>query len=250
MHFSFDSVYMTIVGLPYVAWVSALQALPESRELLLIIGDIISIIPQVAFQRGLGAVIEISSVKDDPTLSWGDVWKFETRVWFTILLMTIVGTFEWVYLYRLTTTREPKTKLSADEIPKVGTPVDTSSNPDIVAECNRSKADDEGINARELVKVFRIKPSKESKSKEPILKRAVKGVSYGVRKNEIFALLGPNGKSCDCEMTCSTLNSLPSPLQFNHVSHRCRKDCYYEYAGWTICSRVWGGGAGRGESHR
>lgn len=191
---------MTIVGLPYVAWVSALQALPESRETLLIIGDVLCIIPQVAFQRGLGAVIEISSRYDDPTLSWGAVWAFETRVWFTMLMMFIVGTFEWVYLYQLTTTREPKTKLSAEEIPKVGTPVDISGNTDILQERDRSNADDEGINARELVKVFRIKPSKDSKSKEPILKRAVKGVSYGVRKNEIFALLGPNGKCCAAAM--------------------------------------------------
>lgn len=185
---------MTFVALPYVAWVSALQALPESRETLLIIGDVLCIIPQVAFQRGLGAVIEISSQNNDPKLSWDDVWKFETRVWFAIIMMTAMGTIEWMYLYRLTTTREAKTKLSPDEISKVGTPVDISANPDIVAERERSQRDDEGINARDLVKVFRIKPGKDSKSKEPILKQAVKGVSYGVRKNEIFALLGPNGK--------------------------------------------------------
>ena len=54
--------------------------------------------------------------------------------------------------------------------------------------------DDEGINARELVKVFRVKPEKGAKSKEPFLKRSVKGISLGIRKNEIFALLGPNGE--------------------------------------------------------
>lgn len=50
--------------------------------------------------------------------------------------------------------------------------------------------DDEGINARDLVKVFQVK---NSKTKQKLLKQAVKGVSFGVRKNEIFALLGPNG---------------------------------------------------------
>lgn len=50
----FPAVYMTFVSLPYVAWVSALQALPESRDLLLVIGDILCVVPPVAFQRGLG----------------------------------------------------------------------------------------------------------------------------------------------------------------------------------------------------
>jgi hypothetical protein len=185
---------MTLVGLPYIAWVSVLQALPEYRDAILIVGDVLCIIPQVAFQRGLGAVIEVSSIYDDANLGWGDVWKFETRVWFSILMMLVMGTAEWVYLYKLTTTREPKTKLSPEETESAGAPVDITDNSDVVAERERSRADDEGINARDLVKVFRTKPSKDSKSKESILKRSVKGVSYGVRKNEIFALLGPNGK--------------------------------------------------------
>lgn len=50
----FPGLYMTFVSLPYVAWVSALQALPESRDLLMVIGDLLCIVPQVAFQRGLG----------------------------------------------------------------------------------------------------------------------------------------------------------------------------------------------------
>ena len=188
-----DSIYMTIVGLPSIAWVLVLQAVPDARETILIVGDVLCIIPQVAFQRGLGAVIEISSIYDDANLGWDQVWAFETRVWFTILMMFIVGTMEWIYLYKLCTTREPKTKLSEDETVSVCTSVDISTDADIVAERERSRADEEGINARDLVKVFRIKKAKGTKSKEPILKRAVKGISYGVRKNEIFALLGPNG---------------------------------------------------------
>jgi hypothetical protein len=185
---------MTLVGLPYIAWVSLLQALPESRDIILIVGDVLCIIPQVAFQRGLGAVMEVSSIYDDANLDWGDVWKFETRVWFSIMMMLIMGTVEWVYLYKLTTTREPKTKLSPEEAESAGTPIDITDNIDVVSERERSRADNEGINARDLVKVFRTKPSKDSKSKQSVLKRSVKGVSYGVRKNEIFALLGPNGE--------------------------------------------------------
>jgi hypothetical protein len=181
---------MTLVGLPYVAWVSAYQAAPDAQEALLIVGDVLCIIPQVAFQRGLGAVIAISSVYDDPNLSWGDVWQFQTRVWFSIVMMLVIGTFEWVYLRVLTTTREPRTTLSEEEACDFATPVDVSTDPDLSEERERSRVDDDGINARDLVKVFRFKPTKDSVSREPMIKRAVKGVSYGVRKNEIFALLG------------------------------------------------------------
>jgi hypothetical protein len=162
----------------------------------MIIGDFLSIIPQVAFQRGLGAVMEVSSVYDDETLTWGDVWKVESRVGFSAIMMFAVGSAEWLYLYQLTTKREAKTKLSDEEVTNVGTPGDIDYDTDIVAERTRSLASDDGINARDLVKVFRIKPSRDSKAKVPILKRSVKGVSFGIRKNEIFALLGPNGKSC------------------------------------------------------
>jgi hypothetical protein len=163
----------------------------------MIIGDVLCIIPQVAFQRGLGAVMEVSSVYDDETLTWGDVWKFETRVGYSAIMMFAVGSAEWFYLYQLTTKREAKTKLSDEEFSNViTTPGDIDYDTDIVAERTRSLESDDGINARDLVKAFRIKPSRDSKSKVPILKRSVKGVSFGIRKNEIFALLGPNGKSC------------------------------------------------------
>ena len=187
------SVYFTIVGLPYIAWSLALQIATDARDTILVIGDILCIIPQVAFQRGIGAIIEVSTQYQDDNLSWDDVWSFESRVWFTILMMFMIGTLEWAYLRSLTTGREVNTKLSAEEEKKVGTPVDVSHDHYILRERERSLIDEDGINARDLVKVFRIPPSKDSKVKTPIMKQSVKGVSFGIRKNEIFALLGPNG---------------------------------------------------------
>ena len=50
-------------------------------------------------------------------------------------------------------------------------------------EKERSLTDNSGINARDLVKVFKIKPDKKSNTdKKYLVKRAVKGVSYGIRK--------------------------------------------------------------------
>merc|ERR1712176_19872 len=72
-------------------------------------------------------------------------------------------------------------------------PINIKENPDVVAERELGLKDNQGINARDLVKNFKVKPEKDSKSKNPIVKRAVKGVSFGIRENEIYALLGPNG---------------------------------------------------------
>ena len=77
---TFPGVYMTFVGLPYVAWVSVLQALPESRNTILIIGDFLCIVPQVAFQRGLGAVIEVSTLYNDEKLDWATTWNFQKLI--------------------------------------------------------------------------------------------------------------------------------------------------------------------------
>jgi len=81
-----------------------------------------------------------------------------------------------------------------DEEQSAAIPADPSPNFGALEERNRSLAGDDGINARDLVKVFRIKPPKDAKrNSSPILKSAVKGVSFGVRNGEIFAILGPNG---------------------------------------------------------
>lgn len=190
----FKGVYYTLIALPYVAWSSALQAAPSARTAILIAGDVLSIFPYFAFQRGLAGVIASSAEFHDPTLSWSNVWSFDSRIWYCILLMTVAGLMEWYYLYRLAHQREPKTELSEDETREHCQPVDVSNNVDLFAEVERSVADDEGINARELVKTFIIhKKIKDVRKKQRVIKQAVKGVSLGIRQNELYALLGPNG---------------------------------------------------------
>lgn len=201
----FPGVYMTFVSLPYVAWVSALQALPESRDTILIIGDILCLIPQVAFQRGLGAIIEVSTKFNDPDLGWGEVWSWKSRVWFTALVMFVMGTLEWTYLYYLTTTRPAPTPIKENDPEDANVPIDASSNPETQEERKKSLAGDDGIRGRDLVKLFRVPPPVKEPTRSgsnTILKRAVKGVSFGVQKNEIFALLGPNGAG---KTTCMAL---------------------------------------------
>jgi hypothetical protein len=60
-------------------------------------------------------VILVSTEFNDTDLSWREVWAFDTRIWYTILVMIAIGSLEWLFLYRLTSRREPKTKLTGDD---------------------------------------------------------------------------------------------------------------------------------------
>ena len=187
----FPGLYMTFVSLPYTAWSIVLQVLPESRDTILIVGDFICLIPPVAFQRALGAVIDVSTKFDDPDLSWNDVWKFETRVVLAISMMIFIGTLEWAYLYRLASMPPQTTTLPAGQ-EELAQPCPTEDG-DVEEERGRSQASDTGIRIRDIVKVFEVPARPGATDQTPVIKRAVKGVSYGVAKNEVYALLGPNG---------------------------------------------------------
>ena len=65
----FPGVYFTAAAIPYIIYSSLLQALPQSDNMILIVGDILSIFPQVSFPRGIGALLEISTEHYDPELS-------------------------------------------------------------------------------------------------------------------------------------------------------------------------------------
>jgi hypothetical protein len=176
--------------MPYIAWNIAFQVAINARDALLVVGDILTIIPPVAFQRGIGAILEVSSIAEDPSLSWVEVWNFNNRVWMPCLVMLIVGSLEWYYLFRLTARRRPPTKLIDRE---TCAPSSDLSNFGVEAERTRSLENDLGINARDLVKLFRVTPKDGSDSRMPYIKEAVKGVSFGVKHNTILALVGPNG---------------------------------------------------------
>jgi hypothetical protein len=183
------AIYLTIVSLPYIAWNVAFQVVTSAHDVLLVVGDILTILPPVAFQRGIGSILELSPIAEDPNLSWEVVWSFENRVWLPSLVMFIIGSLEWYYLIRLTSLRPSSTKLSGRET------CAPSSNPCNfgVEEERKRSLNDLGINARDLVKLFRVTPDKGSDGRIPYIKEAVKGVSFGVKHTEILAIVGPNG---------------------------------------------------------
>ena len=178
------------MSLPYTAWILVLQLVPTALDTVLLVGDILCILPTFAFQRGLGAVIYISPKYRDEDLSWSDVWSWQARVWFAILMMLVVGALEWFVLYRRTVRRARPTKLLAEDA-NAAVPVDISANEEVEEERRRSLANSTGIRAQELVKTFYAAPPKQRGKKR--LKKAVAGISFGVEPGEIFAVVGPNG---------------------------------------------------------
>mmetsp|Transcript_31350 Transcript_31350/g.75841 ORF Transcript_31350/g.75841 Transcript_31350/m.75841 type:complete len:1683 (+) Transcript_31350:315-5363(+) len=234
----FPPVYFTGAAIPYIIYSSLLQTLPEAQSTILIVGDVLSIFPQVAFPRGIGALLEISTESNDPDLSWNDVWKFDTRVWYCILMLYVSGVVEWWYLIRLTTRRDPKTRVTEEESYLLK-PVDVSHDPLLRRERDRSRADDDGINARDLVKVFSVK---NENLKKKVTKAAVKGVSFGVRKNEIFALLGPNGagKTVTMSMLASQITPDHGDIALDGVVLRNsdkNSDALYDRSNISYCSQ-------------
>jgi len=116
--------------------------------------------------------------------------------------MVFIGTLEWFYLHHLTKTRPAQTSISEAEHAAIR-PVDPTLKFGVAEERERSQAGDDGINARDLVKLFRIKPPKDApRGTNPILKSAVKGVSFGIKRGEILAALGPNGAGKSVTMGC------------------------------------------------
>lgn len=228
-----------MVSLPYLAWSIALQSAPDARDALLVVGDILCIVPPVAFQRGIGALIEVSTESNDPDLSWKDVWSWENRVWFTILVMFALGSLEWAYVYRLTTSRPPVTKLSEEESSKAD-PSASENRFGVAEEKHRSVVGDDGINARDLVKLFRVKPDKGSADENPFLKSAVKGVSFGIKKGTCLAVVGPNGAGKSVSMGMLVGEHTPEhgvvALQNNVLGTKERRvDHLFENGGIAFC---------------
>jgi hypothetical protein len=96
-----------------------------------------------------------------------------------------------MYLYRLKTQRPGCADIEADEEHAI-LPL-LSNDPDIAEKKERSIAEGSGINSRALVNPMEIR---EDGEKKRLLKKAVKGISFGIKKNEIYVLhvLGPNDK--------------------------------------------------------
>lgn len=185
---------MAVVSLPYIVWNIALQSAPNSRSTLLIVGDIMCLLPPVAFQRGLGAIVGISMDYNDPELTWSTTWNWENRLWMTILLMLVVGTVEWVYLYRISRERPPLVSFDDDSEKASLLKGGSTDRFGVEAETQSSLSNETVINVRNIFKLFKSNaPNDAIDDKKTLTNRAVKGVSFGVKKNEIYCVLGPNG---------------------------------------------------------
>lgn len=76
----FPGIYLTVLSLPYIAWNIAFQLAENARSVLQVVGDFMSLLPPIAFQRCIGSILELSPRAEDDNVTWGLTWKWESRV--------------------------------------------------------------------------------------------------------------------------------------------------------------------------
>lgn len=87
----FPGIYLTVLALPYIAWSIAFQLAEGARPVLLVVGDLMSLIPPVAFQRCIGAILDLSPRSFDEDVTWGRTWQLQSRVLLPILEVRSLG---------------------------------------------------------------------------------------------------------------------------------------------------------------
>jgi ABC-type transport system involved in cytochrome c biogenesis ATPase subunit len=193
----------------------------------ILIADIFSVFPPYAFQRALSSYLNLSDVFDDPDLTWAEVWSWENRVPYSLLLLWATGAASWLVVYWQTkpTPVRASTRMAAAEEPE------HFNDPDVKEERERSMADGEtGVKARSVAKHFSIPPDSVAYrirylnifgywlprlfghnpfAKLFTSKHAVTNVSFGIESNELFVLLGPNGAGKTSTIDMLVRNTLP-----------------------------------------
>jgi len=175
----FPFIYMTATSIPYTVLITLAAVFPESTSMLNTVTDIICVIPPIAFQVGLNRILTPSREFSDPDLTWATIWSWENGLSYCIVIIIAVGIMEWgVLIYA---SRESV----SNQFPDVS-PVEPTAE-DVIQERLHSLECTEGISIQDWVKRFKH----PSKKKESV--RGVNGISIGVKPNDIYALLGPNG---------------------------------------------------------
>lgn len=177
-----------------------------------IMGDIMSILPPFSFQRGLSALFGISNNYNDSSISWYSTWNFDARVSYSIVLMIVMGIVLWIIVFLQVR------HSSHIAVPGHQQGVEPEDD-DVCRERNcvldGVTSGDQTLRVKDIVKTFLMPPDTiEYKVRfftlqywikrlfnagaDPYLhlckrNEAVKGLSFSVPPNSIFALLGPNG---------------------------------------------------------
>ncbi|GBG28493.1 ABC transporter ATP-binding protein [Hondaea fermentalgiana] len=218
-------IMIFLIAAPYAVYGTML--IYTTVEVQQTVGDIISFLPGFSFQRGLSELFAISPKFNDPALTWADTWGWSARISYSIVLLFASGCFYWIMVYLqvrhasyLAVPGNAEGEIPADE--------DVARERELAMD--GVAAGDKMLRVQDIVKNFRIAPDSmsyrfrfldlgywfqrlftcgadpfESKYK---INHAVKGLSFSVRPNEIFALLGPNGSGKSVTAS-SILRDLP-----------------------------------------
>jgi len=201
-------IMLFLLTAPFVVY--STMTIYTTVEVQATVGDFFAILPPFAFQRMLAELVSISNVSDDPNVTWALVWSWETRVWYLLLMMIVVGFVFWgvvLIQIRVATNRT---------IPGHEEPSEAIKDEDVENErANAFIENEDGVAVRDLVKRFRTPPRSFEfmfryidlgfyarlvfgGCKDPFEGKYVdhvveKGVSFTFSRGGTFALLGPNG---------------------------------------------------------
>mmetsp|Transcript_1567 Transcript_1567/g.2417 ORF Transcript_1567/g.2417 Transcript_1567/m.2417 type:complete len:1653 (-) Transcript_1567:77-5035(-) len=219
----FPFIWMMFTMIPFILYYILLEV--GDRSTAQLVGDILTILPPMAFQRALQTNLAFSTFfgYDDPRLTWSMIWSWESRVWYCILMMFVTGTLAWFVVF-MQSFREQNKKAEQDAEALMPT------DPDVLKEREYSFASGDGANAKDLVKSFKVLPTsayykfwrffdmvywlRRLFGNDPLRKyygkkEACKGISIGVKTNELYVLLGPNGAGKSTTMKMMTGELLP-----------------------------------------
>ncbi len=180
-----------------------------------VVADALCVFPSFAFSRVMAALLSTVFLPDQ-LVSWELVWGWNSalRVSYSIVLLAVMSAVLWTLLVlRVHRASRWASGSVAPDAPPAG-----GEDADVLAERERSLRDGQGINVRDLVRHFDLsswldralpRSWRRGQTAERV-KRAVKGLSVGIKPAETYVLLGPNGSGKTVALKCLTLEMAPS----------------------------------------
>ncbi|KAF4660713.1 hypothetical protein FOL47_007045, partial [Perkinsus chesapeaki] len=200
---SFPLMWNCLSIIPYIIiWILSTNSAESTRNIGEILGNIMTIIPTLAYQRGSQEILSLQFVVDRASgmegspVEWSDTFDPNNGVLTPILVnvgMFIASTCVVWYQTRDVISKQMKNRKRQDTLGGI------PESKDLLEEIIRADETKEGIAVRNLTKRY---PNQK--------KAAVKDLNMGVSPSEALVLLGPNGAGKTTTMKMLTGEEVPT----------------------------------------